>query len=365
MNATAVRILHAEPGPDGGVLEGWLGAARASNADSLRRGFIEAGVDDVEIATGPPGDTPFGARLRGLLGDPGAAERRGEDVGLIVLGSGAIPLARASDFRELASVAGSGEARALVNNRYSADVVAVGRAETLRGVPDLPGDNALPRWLEEVAGVRVEDLRRRARLQMDLDSPQDVLLAERGAAPPAGVDITALRERMIALRDLAADRRAELLVAGRTSAGTVRWLERATAGRVRALIEERGMRAAAPPAMAADHAGPGARPPRSVLGLLLDDRGPDALGAVVAQLSDGAVIDTRVLLAHRLGPDERRWPVPEDRFASDLLLPDRIGDRWLRSLTASALAAAVPIMLGGHSLVGPGLRLLLRRSRPR
>ena len=31
----------------------------------------------------------------------------------------------------------------------------------------------------------------------------------------------------------------------------------------------------------------------------------------------------RVLLAHRLGPDETAWPAPEDRFASDLLLPDR------------------------------------------
>jgi hypothetical protein len=65
-----------------------------------------------------------------------------------------------------------------------------------------------------------------------------------------------------------------------------------------------------------------------------------------------------VLLAHRLGPDERDWPPPEDRHASDLLLADRVHDPWLRALTASALEAPIPILLGGHSLVGPGLRLV-------
>jgi len=74
-------------------------------------------------------------------------------------------------------------------------------------------------------------------------------------------------------------------------------------------------------------------------------------------------VDTRVLLAHRFGTDERGWPVAEDRFASDLLLPERIADPWLRTLTAAASDATIPIVLGGHSLVGPGLRLALGRGR--
>jgi hypothetical protein len=97
--------------------------------------------------------------------------------------------------------------------------------------------------------------------------------------------------------------------------------------------------------------------------LLLDRDGPGALGALLADLGDAAVIDTRVLVAHQFGADESGWPAAEDRFASDLLLPDRIHDPWLRAVTQSVLDAPIPIVLGGHTLVGPGLRLALRVPR--
>ena len=150
-----------------------------------------------------------------------------------------------------------------------------------------------------------------------------------------------------------ADARAELVVSGRTSARELGWLERRTACRVRALVEERGLRAAG-----ARPSTP--RPPGSTLGMLLDRDGPDALGTILARLGDAAVVDSRVLIAHRLGPDERRWPTAEDRFASDLLLTDRVADPWLRALTVSAATAPIPVALGGHTLVGPGLRLVAR-----
>ncbi|HET7182455.1 MAG TPA: hypothetical protein VFI15_09510, partial [Candidatus Limnocylindrales bacterium] len=189
------------------------------------------------------------------------------------------------------------------------------------------------------------------RLGIDLDSPLDVLLT-RGQLP-ADIDTAAVHDRIGRLRVVSADAHAELLAAGRTSAWTLRWLERRTASRTRALIEERGLRASRG----------AARPPRSVLGLVLDDRGPAALGAVLAELGDGAIVDSRVLLAHRLGADERRWPPAEDRFASDLLLPERIRDPWLQALTESARDARIPVLLGGHTLVGPGLRLVLSGRR--
>jgi hypothetical protein len=250
-----------------------------------------------------------------------------------------VPLATVADLRLFVDAAAAGPRVALANNRYSADVIAVSCAESLLALPDLPSDNALPRWLAEVAGYEVRDLARRWRLAVDLDSPLDVALVAGGNASIGRV------------AEVARDPRAELLVAGRTSAATMRWLERHVPARVRVLAEERGLRASG--------VATGQRPPRSVLGLVLDREGPAALGRVVAELADAALIDSRVLIAHRLGADESRWPSPEDRFASDLLLADHIQDPWLRALTESAVTATVPIVLGGHTLVGPGVRLAL------
>lgn len=343
----AVRILHPASSPAAGPLDRALGIARSDNARRLAALFDSAGAEDVRVEEGKLDGRSFGERLRLLVaGLP-------EGAGLVVLGSGAIPLARTRDAAELVATAGSGERRALANNRFSADVVAVGAASALASVPDLPSDNALPRWLEEEAGFQVKGLRRRWRLAIDLDSPLDVVLT---GGEPAGIENGAVRIRLERIRAVAADRRAELVVAGRTSASTLRWLEGNTASRTRALVEERGLRAIG----LVD--GGTTRRPRSALGLILDDRGPEALGNVLAELGDAAVVDTRVLLAHRLGADESGWPGPEDRFASDLLLAEQVRDPWLRALTASARDSAIPMLLGGHTLVGPGVQLVVGRQ---
>lgn len=337
-------ILHPEPGPAASPLERAVAIARARLAERHRTGFLAVGATSARIVSEPPDDTPFGRRLRMIAAEAG-------DGGLVVLGSGAIALATAADRRAFVAAAGGDLPAALANTLFSADVVAIARAaSTLRELPDLDSDNALPRWLAETAGVPVTDLRRRWRLGVDIDGPLDlVLLGGRWTGPLARDDRARVEARLEAVRKVARDPRAELLVAGRTSSTTFRWLERSTASRTRALVEERGLRTNVA----------GQRPPASALGLLLERDGPSMLGAHLARLADAAVIDSRVLLAHRLGPDERRWPGPADRFASDLLLHERIADPWLRELTAAAAEAPIPVLLGGHTLVGPGLRLAL------
>lgn len=351
MGAVTVLILHP-PLPGGaGPLACALDGARRELAARHLAGFRAAGAAVVALVEEELVE-PFGARLRRLA----AAT---DSPGLVVLGSGAMAMARPADYRAFVAAAASDLPRALANNLYSADAVAVARTGVLRDLPDLPADNALPRWLEEVAGYPVADLRRRPHLGLDLDSPADVILA--GGALPATAPDSPLPARLAALRSVMNDRRAELTVAGRASAATLAALERRCACRVRALVEERGLRAASPLAQAGGGGAIPARPPVSVLGLLLDREGPEALGGLLARLGDGAVVDTRVLLAHRLGAVEAAWPAPEDRFATDLLLPHRIADPWLRALTAAALAAPIPVLLGGHTLVGPGIRLLAER----
>lgn len=344
MTAVAVRILHIEPGPDAGPLARALANARLAMAERHLAGFIAAGAEDVAVVTGRPDDTPFGARLRELLASAPALARGG----LIVLGSGSIPLASPADRRAFVIAAGASEPRALANNRYSADVVAVAGASVLESVPDLESDNALPRWLEEVAGVSVDDLRARWRLAVDLDSPLDVELTAPGTCPEAG----AVAARLDRVAAVGRDPRAALTIAGRTSAATLSWLERNSASRTRVFVEERGLRTAPR----------GQRGPRSLLGMLLDRRGPGSLGSILAELGDAALVDSRVLLAHRLGANERQWPSAEDRFAADLLLPERIRDPWLRELTVAAADAPIPVVLGGHALVGPGVRLVVGRA---
>jgi hypothetical protein len=345
MTDVAVLILHPEAAARAGELERWVAAARASIAERHRVGFLSAGASDVTVSTGPPDGVAFGERLRSFV----ASRRPG---GLVVLGSGAIPLATRADRQAFVSAAGSAKGRvALVNNRYSADVLAIAAAANLAKLPDVATDNGLPRWLAETAGYEVTDLRPRWRLGIDIDGPLDLVLIRPAAwlpdAPAGAVD--RVTDRLAAVRAVARDPHAELIVAGRTSAAGLAWLERRIAARTRALVEERGMRTAVG----------GQRPPRSVLGAVLDRDGPAALGGILSELGEAALVDSRVLLAHRIGADEGGWPSAADRFASDLLLHERIADPWLRELTRSAAEAPIPVVLGGHTLVGPGLRLAI------
>jgi len=290
--------------------------------------------------------------------------------GVIVFGSGAVPRLNVGDARRLVTAAASGQNVALTNNRYSSDIVALGRGKILRELPALPSDNALPRWLEERAGVRVEELPGRDRLALDLDTPLDVCLAAlvpgaaawlRRAVSDAGLAVPRLDE----LRAIARDPLKELLVFGRSGSRTLAWLERNVRCRVRFLAEERGLRASSPLAIgdsAAAASSPSAAPrrPAATLSLLLAQRGPESLSRVAAELADAALVDSRVLLAARLGADESAWPSQADRFASDLHDHAAVNDPWLHALTRSAAEAKQPILLGGHSLVGPGVAIVLK-----
>ena len=359
MQPVTVLVLAPSLAPGAGPMERCLDDARTALAEHHRKAFLAAGAIEVVVRREPPDDTPFGARLRRLVEELRPA-------GLVVIGAGSMPLATPADLGAFVAVAAADEPRALANQRYSADCIAIAcAAEILQHLPDITSDNALPRWLEEVAGVPVRDLRARRRLAVDVDTPGDLIVLEGlpgGPHLPVPDDALAapMRARLRALRALVRDPGAELLVSGRASSADLRWLELHTRSRTRALIEERGLRTAQIGAVVGR---PNRRPARSILGQLLDRDGPASLGTHVAALSDGALIDSRVLLAHRLGADERTWPAAEDRFASDLLLAERVREPWLAELTAAAAAAPVPLLLGGHGLVGPGVRYALRAGR--
>jgi hypothetical protein len=354
MSRPAVLIFHRPAGAGEPQLVRFLADVRWELAQRQAELFERAGAAAPSFIDEWYEDQAFGEVMRRL------APARG---GVIVLGSGAVARLNLADARLLVAVAASGRAEALTNNRYSSDIVALGRASVLRKLPALPSDNALPRWLEEIAGVAVEELPGRDRLALDLDTPLDVCLAAlaRGVAPwlRKAIDDAGLAvPRLDDLRSLVRDPVKELLVFGRSGSRTLAWLERNVRCRVRFLAEERGLRASSPLAIGGASPHP-ARQPNSTLSLLLDERGPSALSEIVAELVDAAIIDTRILLAARLGSDESGWPASADRFASDLHDHAAVKDAWLKKLTRSAAESDRPILLGSHSLVGPGVKLVI------
>lgn len=354
MTRPAVLIFYRPASVGEPELVRFLADVRAELAQRQAALFERAGAAPAQMLDEWHEGLTFGEVLASV------APARG---GAVVFGSGAVPRLNAADARRLVSVAASSERHAITNNRYSSDIVAVGRAAILRDLPALPSDNPLPRWLEERAGFSVTELPGRERLALDLDTPLDVALAAlapgappwlRRAAGTAGIAVPRVEE----LRAIVRDPTKELLVFGRSGSRTLVWLERNVRCRVRFLSEERGLRASSPLAIAGASATV-RREPNSTLSLLLEQRGAAAFAEIVGELGDAAFVDSRVLLAARLGADESDWPDAFERFNSDLHRPAQIGDPWLRDLTASAAAASLPILLGGHSLVGPGVRLLL------
>lgn len=96
---------------------------------------------------------------------------------------------------------------------------------------------------------------------------------------------------------------------------------------------------------------------RSLLGFYLDAVGVEAFFARLGELGQAAFIDNRVVLAHW-----RLWPSDADRFYADLCQPKEIQDAQLRKLVEAAIAAPIPVVMGGHSLVSGGLYALLETA---
>lgn len=256
----------------------------------------------------------------------------------------------------------------VANNRFSADCfVVAGDLERALGIlGGCASDNGAPRTLND-AGWSWRDLGRGAWARFDVDTTLDLALLRlatrldgsrpldgslRGFLEMARVpgDRPLEVPHLDALGAVVRDRAAELVVAGRIPTTTWQVLEEETACRVRAIVEERGMRSAR---------GAGGAP-RSILAALMERTSPADLVAELSRLGDGVVLDTRVLMAAVAGSAEAvAWPPEEERFASDFGDASRIATPWLRELVEAAAAAPVPFLVGGHALVSDGLRLIV------
>jgi hypothetical protein len=238
----------------------------------------------------------------------------------------------------------------ITNNFYSSDLVAFGPASVLRDYAPPDNDNELAWLLGEDAGLPIRELPRTGATQFDVDTPADLLTlaAHPGAGPHTRAYLESLEldtSHLDAALPLMLDRDATILVAGRVSSATWSYLERETACSTRILSEERGMRASGRQARGEV---------RSLLGYYLDVVGLGRFFETLATMAQAVFMDNRVIFAHR-----GLWPSAADRFYSDLRQPERIGDPFVKALTEAAMAASVPVIMGGHSLVSGGMVALV------
>jgi hypothetical protein len=343
-------------------VERLVGAARdAAALDTIERAchsgaFAQAilATDDADVAVRVPagvevdiesGEFDFGKRLRRIVADH-RIERP------LYIGGGSAPLLETGELGELAERLAGSDQIVVSNNFFSADLVGWTPGAALDALGLVPSDNRLPQLLHHGAGLPSWSMERTIASQFDIDTPTDLkILKLYGANGPR------LRDYLAACDlDLSGCERAmasflvpvTVLVAGRISSAVWQYLEREAVCRTRILSEERGMQADG-----RERSGQ----VRSMLGFLMEKTGVDGLLCALAELGDAVFLDSRVLCAHA-----RVFPSRADRFLSDLGRWQEVTNPLLRELTRAARVAAVPVVLGGHSLVSGGIMALVQAA---
>lgn len=358
-----VDVIVFEGGPVMGPPLGWLDELReAVVLDHIDRCF-EAGASRVIVATDRPhlqkavvraGAATFDTATAGRafhFGEALAAVCR--DLGLqsrpvICLGGGSAPLMPAAEWRGLMDTLVSSGEVVIANSLFSSDIIAFSPASALAQAELMPLDNQMA-WTLHQAGLRFLPMPLTVGSAFDLDTPTDALLMalhpDRG--PHAEeflrrIDLPLERVRQVV--SVLARSQGEVFLYGRIGSPVLLELEKGTRCRVRSFVEERGMRSLGRESSGA----------YSLMAVMIEALGPERFFAELAHVCGAALMDTRPLFAH----NGRELPAAQ-RFLSDLGVAGELGDGFVREFTRAAAEAPIPVLLGGHSLVNGGLRVLL------
>lgn len=349
-------------------LEAWVGGARLAAAEAAVAQLTRLpAVGRVVVVTNDPAleDTQRGWPVVWDLDPPERPFHFGERLAALTeayparvhayFGAGSAPLlADAALADALAEVSAAPGPCAVANNALSSDWLVFNCAAAVRARPERLGrDNMLAPVLRREAGVTVHGLPPAAATRADIDTPADLLaLSQHPRLPVALADYlrrqpppAAQVARWRAARDVLHTAEGRVTLIGRVAAGVWSEVERRTRCWVRVLSEERGMTASG--RLASGQV-------RSLVAAHLLRAGPADFMAELAEMSEVVFFDTRVALAHA-----GVWPSAADRYASDAGWPDLIESEWLRALTAAAVAAPIPVLLGGHGVVTGDLYALL------
>lgn len=269
---------------------------------------------------------------------------------VLYMGGAAAPLISSSELKYLREILEQNEEILLANNFYSADLVGFTPGHTLSRISLPPIDNTLALALANEGGLRLLPIQRSLGLNFDVDTPADVLIMS--VHPGMGAKtLSAVQglnwdfSRYNEIKSLLSNPLGELVIYGRVGSSLFQYLDVNTRCRLRLFSEERGMKS-----LGRDARGE----VKTLMGKLIEELGFENFFKFLAQLAQGAVLDTRVLFEHF------KWKLsPTDRFASDLGEIDLISHPLLREFTQAAMDAPIPVLLGGHSLVAGGLWALV------
>jgi hypothetical protein len=299
----------------------------------------------VEVDVDLPGEAfHFGRRLAGLIEQSGAQR-------VLYAGGAAAPLLSAERWSEILARLREAGRLVITNNVHSSDWAGFAPAtEAASLIARQANDNGIAWALANEAGWPVESLPPSAAARFDLDTPMDLLIAQRhpGSGPHLRRYLDGLDWEAPHLDGVLAEMAREggsLMIAGRVSEAAWAALERATRCWVRVFAEERGMRASGRQARGEV---------RSLLADHLQQVGVEGFFDELAELANGVLLDSRVILAAR-----GLWPSKRDRFNSDLHHWEEVKEPFLRRFTRAAAQARIPVVLGGHSIVAGGLMALV------
>lgn len=360
--AKPVSLVIFEGGTAEGMLETQMQMVRRGMVRDLVERAQEAGFHRILIVTSYPELEELSASQVEVLLDqdierPFHFGQRLRDVvegcrleKVLYMGGAAAPLLSSAELQYLREILEQNDEAFLTNNYYSADIVGFSPGQALERI-NLPAiDNALPLCLSNEGGLRFIPLQRSLGLNFDVDTPTDVLIMSvhpalgphtRAAVQKLDWDFSRAR----AIKELLGNPMGELIIYGRVGSNLFQYLDANTRCRLRLYSEERSMKA-----LGRDVRGE----VKALMGRLVEELGFSNFFNFLAELAGGAVLDTRVLFEHF------HWQLSAaDRFASDLGELDLISHGPLREFTQAALAAPIPVLLGGHSLVAGGLWALV------
>lgn len=266
---------------------------------------------------------------------------------LLYFGGGSAPLLTDSELSEVTDWLVEHDSGIITNNKHSSDWAGIIKPSVLEHWQGrLPKDNMLGWVLSAEAGLPAKDFAPKASTRLDIDTPTDLQVLHLHAHTQLNLrkflnDLALDTCRLEAFLEVLKKPASQAFISGRLSPESWRRLNQVTQSWIRVISEERGMISS------------GRQSRNEVYSLLadyIDHVGLSNFFAKLATQVQGALIDTRVLLAHH-----KRWPSDSDRFSSDLGLVDRIQDDWLREFTAAAVETPIPVILGGHGLLSGDL----------